>query len=268
MVKIFKNFREYIVKILLYATLLFLVLITFLWMLNGHSSLSENFFASAIEILITVCLIDGLLSIDRHRRMRALNKAEANGVKTLMSLRIMGITNAFGFKYSTDIDVASYSNAQMREHVNKFFEDHRYMKFLKDLENMEARLRPMLKKLDERVEKELSGTRESLKEVKPYADPEIIHWIGNFQPKIIAQFTIVNFMYESIYVHLPEKGHNDPKKDKDFWPFFKNHLYKDLVVTGEGKSDKESFETVIKGIFKLFLDIHEKAELNRLHYDI
>lgn len=265
---ILEKVRRYWVKIVLYVLLISFVTFTLFWMLRTNSPLSENFFAGSIEIMVTVFLIDGLLSIDRQRRMRVLNEAHSNSIKTIMSIGVLGITSAFGFKYSDNIEVTEYTNVQLREFVNTFFSDSRYIKFINDLGNMDKRLRPILRKLDKRIENEFKGMRQSLKEVKPYVDPTIMRQIDDFQSKIIAQFTIVNFMYEMIYVHLPAKGHGDPKNDKDFWPFFKDHMYEDLVITGEGKPDNESLETVIKGMFTLLLDIHAKAENNTLHYDI
>ena len=265
---IIKKIKLLWVKMVLYGTLLAFVAATLLWMLNTDSSLSENFFAGAVEIFVTVFLIDGLLSMDRRRRMRTVNKAQANSIQTITSIRILGLTGAFGFKYSNDIELTEYSNVQLRQFVSDFLVDQRYLKFLDDLKGMKRELMPILKKLDERIEMELTGIRKSLKEVKPYVNPDIIHQIDDFQPKIIAQLSIVNFMYAVIYEHLPSKGHKDPKKDGDFWPFFKDHVYEDLVVTGEGNPDKESLESAIGGMFNLLLDIHSKAESNQLHYDV
>lgn len=258
-------------KLLLYVILVMLVILTVVyWVLSAQSSLSENLLAGSIEILITVTIIDGLISADRRRRMRHVNEQNAATVKTMIGLKIIRIINAFGSKVSVaEIDLVADSNSNMRVAVDEFKASKEYKTFLAKLEKMEKSLRPNLKKLSKSIEDEVSDLSKLLKDAKPYPNPSLVAKVAEFQPKMIAKFSIINLMYDMIYEHLPSKGHKDVKKDKNFWPFFQR-MYKDLAVNDEGSDRSEliSFEEMVNETFDLLLEVRQRAEDNSLHYDV
>lgn len=258
-------------KLLLYVVLILLVVTMIIyWRLSDQSSLSENFLAGSIEILITVIVIDGLISADRRRRMRSINEQNAATVKVMLGLKIIRIIHAFGAKVSVaEIDLVNESNANVRAAVDEFKASKEYATFLTKMANMEKSLQPKIKKLSKIIEDETSDLNKLLKDAKPYPDPSLTAMIAEFQPKMIAKFAIINLMYDAIYTHLPAKGHTNVKKDKDFWPFFQQ-MYKDLAVNDEGSDKKEliSFEHMVDGMLELILQIRQRAENNDLHYDV
>lgn len=258
-------------KSLLYVVLVILVILSAAyWGLSAQSSLSENLLAGSIEILITVTIIDGLISADRRRRMRLVNEQNAASVKIMVGLKIVRLINAFGAKAgATEMDLVSDSNANMRMAVDEFMASKDYVTFLAKLEKMEGSLRTKIKKLSELMQGEISDLNKLLEEAKPYPDPSLTAKVAEFQPKMIAKFSIINFMYDVIYEHLPSKGHEDVKKDKGFWPFFQR-MYRDLAVNNKGSDRSEliSFEGMVNETFDLLLEVRQRAEDNNLHYDV
>lgn len=260
-------------RVVLYIVLLGLIAAAWLYYeLSKGSSLSENFLAGAIEILITVIVIDGLLSLNRRQRMSNINAKHASETQFLIGYYLVGIIKEFGYQVlPSELEAVGMSNAELRKLIKDFLKSSEYRAFLQSLRDADQSILPKLKDIQSILEDSFKRVGSSLNEARPYPDPALTKLVSDAQPGIIGSFKIIDFLYETVYEKLPsiqaEHPNSSEKAISQSRDLFKKELRR-LVSTGDGARDRANFHNTLCAYLDAILMVHEKAQENKLFYDV
>ena len=253
-------------RLLLYTILIVVISCSVMYgYASNHSSLSDNFLAGSIEIAITVILIDGLLSIERKRRIKALNAGNANASTYYLGLIIVRFIKEFNFPIKpNELTVVGMSNADLRKIVNDFFESAQYEQYLQNVGNAKKGMIKKLEKISEFMSEWSSRVRKSLEKSQPYPDPALMKLISDEQPNIIASVRVAKVMYD--LVDIVRNGDSSEESE-----VARRIVFDEMERMSKRSLDEEDGSNLHKA-FNDFLDmlliIHERSEKNSLHYDV
>ncbi len=260
-------------RIALYVVLLGLIATAWLYYeLSKGSSLSENFLAGAIEILITVIVIDGLLSLNRKQRMSNINAKHASETRVLLGFVLVSIIKEFGFKvFPSELEAVDMTNIELQKLIKDFLKSSEYRTFLKCLRDADQATLPKLKSIQNLLEDSLKRISDSLNGAQPYPDPALTKLVSDTQPSLLGSFKIIDFLYEAVYEKLPgiqaEHPNSSEKVINQSRDLFKQELRR-LVSAGDGANDRANFRKSLAAYLDAILTVHEKAQENKLFYDV
>lgn len=257
-------------RLILYIFLILLITgSVFFWIMSGRSSMSENFLAGAIEIAITVVLIDGLLSMERKRRIKVLNTGHARSSRYHLGLVLVELMKEFNFPVKpSELEVVGWSNEALRNKVSEFFESQEYDKYLQDVKGAKRGALKKVKHVEKLVERSASEVTKSLEKSEPYPDPILVKLINDAVPHLVALTKVVEIMFEMNKIVDDANGASDADLVKGILDKQMEELTsKDssLPTTGIKSS---SIHQSLKIFMDALLIVHERAEKNRLYYDI
>jgi len=235
------------------------------WQLTGQSSLSENFLAGSMELAVTVVLIDGLLLLERRQRIKILNQGHANSSTFNVGLYIVSLMREFNFGVKpSELEVVGMSNSDLRAKVDEFFGSDEYRQYLQNIKTAKNGTLKQLKKLGKLIEESGRSIRENLEKTKPYPDPSLIKLVSDPQPAILAVIKVVEVIYESLKIISNAKGASDASLAKRIM----DQELERITNRQDSIDDRINLHDAIKTYMEALLNIHERAEKNRLHYDV
>ena len=252
-------------RLLLYVFLGILILCSVLYgSVSEHSSLSENFLAGSIEIAIMVILIDGLLSLERRRRIKSINAGNASEVRHTLGLIIVGSMREFSFPVEpSELTVALMSNSDLRKQAKKFFESKEYTDYLQDVKTAKKGMLQKIENLEKYMTEFSSTLVKKIDKSAPHPDPALVKLIRDTVPAILVLTQVVKIMYE-----MMEMVKNSKASDAALVKGILDKQMEELTTNKDEADDKNSMHATFRAFLNAMLNIHERAEKNALHYDI
>lgn len=259
----------------LYAFLIIIVCGTLLFYLLAeaeHKSISENLITSAIEITITVVLIERLLSLERKRRLVAINTYHSNEMTVYIAVVLYKVFSEFGYKPSgvSDLDGVMSLNKDLQSTTKSFLASKQYRRFLLDVRKAGVGASPVIELVRKMLDDSFPKIQKMLNGAKPYPDPLLVSRHSAAFSSLAGSFKALDFLYEFVNVDLVgiEKKYPDDKEGSSVARKILGQALKRIVGDDDGSDDRANFNRAFSGYLETLLDIHNKAEKNELYYDV
>lgn len=248
-------------KILLYFILvLFVVASLAFYLYDEEDPLSANLLTGAIELLITVTLVDGLINIannkDRNAKFILINTPIATNIKLGTIKEISVIGNLFKYPFSENeqtIDIFAYDNQQLAELTDNILASQEYLNFLDLVESSPKEAVAILKDFEQGSDTYREWLGKLMNDIEPYASPEIKENIMMAGVRVTSITRISHDIYEIILKAKKEAKTDTAPLDAIWKMLTPNH--------------RSSVDDMIRSHFAFLINIHAKAEHVDLHLE-
>jgi hypothetical protein len=243
-----------------------LIIASYFYRVMTHSPLSDNLFAGAIEVAVTVTLIETILNLNRRHRLKLVNASVAENMKLAMAINVFRILEKAGLKTKTNLDSVQMQHWELAQMCANHLDSDEYKNFQSDLKKYQKSTKKKLDEIIELLDTCDKSTKSGLKNVKPYAKPELYEVATDISVKNSVFKTLIN----ELYVEMPKALLKNRKKGtKDYkdaeqgislvWSF--------AIGAAPGDTDSKLLKCV-EDVLNDCLTLHEAACTNDLFIDV
>jgi len=253
-------------RALLYSFLILFVGAITTWWLIARTSLSENFFAGAVDLFITVFIVERLILADRTRRLKQINIESSDWVAKSICFSVVLLADTMGYKIKDQLSVGEYDHKKLGELVERIFGSKNYKEYLQSLYVLDPKTISKFEALKITFEENRKRLSKAVKSVKPYLDPELSQVImqNSVNANVLTEVPLQ--VLKIVYEDMPKDGHPIDPNDSQFWDGFKV-MWERLVLNHETVGSGENFDESLRKIVNIQLDILKRAKDNDLFYD-
>lgn len=248
------------------ATFIFVAALLY-YLIAPNSSLSANFLAGAVQLGITLLVIDNLIQLDResqkNRKCKRINRDEAHALATKIAVNVYLTAKDIGFSKELTITQIDGVNPLMLErYFNEFVASDDFKTFKNKLLNQPDIAVSSIKKIYENIEKALEHTKNGLTKIRPYADPDLISKLSDISPTLVAHLRAVELIRGII-----AKVSEERPSDKEAIKLINESMWAPLIE-GVGPGEELSLEAILHSYFSVLLATYKRALENNLHMEI
>lgn len=245
-------------RLILYLLLGSLILFACTFVSLSNSPLSENFLSSAIEIFITVLIIDRLLNLDKSKKFQKINEPIAENLKVITSLSLFQLMNKLGSEEMTLTALENLTSEKVKTAV-RLLEKSDYFK-------VSGAKFASEKGFTEDVYKHLLGTVKAINKVldtvKPYPDPELLNIMSDIQVILITATKLEEERIK-MFSHLEKI-----KEDKQLYDALSVAWYDPYENSRFIGVDLKNAQSVIRKFNQTMIEIYKRADEKNLFFDI
>lgn len=170
-------------KLVMYVILVLLLIASIVFYCCARTSLAENLFVTAIGTVVSVFIIDTLISADKTNRYKAFNRSAARTVRAIVAFGIVNLRNDLGDNTNYKIDDLEKPTVEL----TKLFNDG-----LKDMVNTATN--EQLNKACKGILDAVKSLDETLAKIVPYPSVNVQQLVSELRitPMVLLELNKVN----------------------------------------------------------------------------
>jgi len=230
-----------------------------------HTALADNLYAGALEVAVTVLLIETILEFDHRYRLKQINAHTADNLRLMAATYALQTFSIFGCKVDNSLEMVQVKNRELVKLQESCFNSKEYKNYIEDLAKVSPSTKRSLNKISKHLIDWSKAVDKSLKEVKPYPSPELVTVTGEMVVKSVALSTLIDELYTKLPAGVTgkytksTKSYKEAKKITDW-------LWGGFVLGSNNR--QESLASLIKEILDCNLKLHKASEYNVLFMDV